>query len=277
MTKYSNSRLTQYENCRYAYNLRYNLKVKTPYETIEAFMGTAVHAALERLYTKLMDDVIVPLPDLIEYYNAVWDDRWHEHIIDPRGIGEDGMRDIGAECISNYYISNVPFDANITIGLETDDELALPNGDSFSVRIDRLAFRGDVVYVCDYKTGKMKTQQDVDCDRQLAMYAKWVRQRYKGKKVVLRWHMLRYDRDMESTRTDSELDRLVGNVVDEIWEIEHCKDWKTNPSPLCAWCTYRHLCPEFNKDLHEDGEGLPSSDCPTGDVPVYDCGTLPSK
>ena len=40
MPNYSNSKLTQYENCRFAYNLHCNEGYDSPYETIEAYMGS---------------------------------------------------------------------------------------------------------------------------------------------------------------------------------------------------------------------------------------------
>jgi hypothetical protein len=85
------------------------------------------------------------------------------------------------------------------------------------------------------------------------MYAKWVRDKYgKDKKVKLIWHMLKFDKDVESTRSNYELDRTVESVVNEIYEIEHCKEWPTNESNLCNWCVYRHKCPLFKDQYGEE-------------------------
>ena len=106
---------------------------------------------------------------------------------------------------------------------------------------------------CDYKTGnRMKSQYDADTDRQLAMYARWVKERYgKDKKVKLVWHMLKFDKDVESTRSNFELDILMDKVLREIHEMEMNKDWSPNPSRLCDWCVYRHKCPLHEKEYQD--------------------------
>ena len=245
MTLYSNSRLSQFENCRFAYNLHYNEGYHPPYETIEAFMGSRVHETLETLYRDLQDDKLDSLDELIAFYNKNWDEKWHDCIINSSRYDDYTHHDDGILCITQYYERFYPFDQMAIAGLETDEILELPDGNTWSVRIDRFAFKGDTFYVCDYKTGnRMKSQYDADTDRQLAMYARWVREKYgRDKKVKLVWHMLKFDRDVESERTNFELDRTVDNVVNEIAEIESCKDWSPQPSALCNWCVYRDKCP----------------------------------
>lgn len=253
MTNYSNSRLTQYENCKFAYNLHYNEGYDSPYETIEAFLGSRVHEVLEKLYTDLQNDKLDTLEELLEYYEAIWDFKWHEGIINSSRFDDFIHHDDGVRCIEEYYKRFYPFDQLVIIGLETDEKLELPDGNTWSVRIDKFAFKGDAFYVCDYKTGnRMKSQYDADTDRQLAMYAAWVRKKYgKDKKVKLLWHMLKFDRDVESERSNFELERTIDNVVKEIREIEHCKDWSPQESILCNWCVYRHKCPLFKDAVEE--------------------------
>ena len=245
MTLYSNSRLSQYESCRFAYNLHYNEGYHSPYEIIEAFLGSRVHETLEKLYRDLQEDRVDTLDELIAFYNRNWDEKWHENIINSSRYDDFAHHDDGILCITQYYDRFYPFDQLAIAGLETDEVLELPDGNTWSVRIDKFAFRGDTFYVCDYKTGnRMKSQFDADTDRQLAMYARWVRERYgKDKKVKLVWHMLKFDKDVESERTNLELDRTVEGVVREIAEIESCKDWSPQPSALCNWCVYRDKCP----------------------------------
>jgi RecB family exonuclease len=254
MTLYSHSRLSQYENCKFAYNLHYNEGYKSPYETIEAFLGSRVHETLEKLYRDLENDKLDSLEDLLDFYCVMWDDQWHDGIINSSRYDDYVHHDDGVRCIEEYYKRFYPFDQLCIAGLETDEVLELPDGNTWSVRIDKFAFKGDTFYVCDYKTGnRMKSQSEADSDRQLAMYAKWVRDKYgKDKKVKLIWHMLKFDKDVESTRTNFELDRTVEKVVDEISEIEHCKEWPTNESALCNWCVYRHKCPLFKDQYPEE-------------------------
>src|SRR5574344_2753861 len=104
MTRYSNTRLTQFENCPYAYDLTYNKKTETPYNTIEAFMGSRVHEALEKLYTDLQNDRMDSLEEILAYY----DDRWFQEfdpgtIINNSKYSDDEQMEIGEQCIIRYY------------------------------------------------------------------------------------------------------------------------------------------------------------------------------
>ena len=257
MTRYSNTRLTQFENCPYAYDLKYNKKIETPYNTSEAFMGSRVHETLEKLYTDLQNDRMDSLEELLAYY----DDRWFQEfdpgtIINNSKYSDDEQMEIGEQCIIHYYERMKPFDQISIAGLETDDELQLPDGNTYSVRIDKFGFKDGVFYVCDYKTSsRMKTQWEADCDRQLAMYALWVKRRYgRGHRVKMVWHMLKFDEGVTSERSMAELEMCEQQVVREIAEIESCKVWETREGPLCGWCMYRHMCPCFTDVSVDDAE-----------------------
>ena len=255
MTMYSNSRLDQFDNCRYRYDLQYNKKVKTPFETIEAFMGKMVHETLEKLYRDLWDDNTDTEAELLDFYSKDWDEKYHDEMIYNRDMSELDYKDMGMDCIIAYYERNQPFDGYTVAGIETDELLDLPDGNTYSIRIDRLDFKGKVFRVCDYKTsGSMKTQYAADTDRQLARYALWVHRKYDPVRVKLVWHMLRFDKDVESDRNMFELQDQERKVVDKIAEIEHCDSWPTNPGRLCDWCTYRHLCPEFRDEYPDPNE-----------------------
>lgn len=260
MTRYSNTRLTQFENCPYAYDLKYNKKIETPYNTIEAFMGSRVHEALEKLYTDLQNDRMDSLEEILAYY----DDRWFQEfdpgtIINNSKYSDDEQMEIGEQCIIRYYERMKPFDQISIAGLETDDELQLPDGNTYSVRIDKFGFKDGVFYVCDYKTSSwMKSQYEADNDRQLQMYALWVKRRYGlTKKVKMVWHMLKFDEDVESERSLPILEACEQEVVREIAEIESCTNWEPRQSNLCGWCTYRHMCPCFVKEPENGDEGDP--------------------
>jgi len=137
------------------------------------------------------------------------------------------------------------------IGLETQDRLTLPDGNQYHVRIDKLGCAGDTYYICDYKTNsRMKDQSEADSDRQLAMYSIWVKDKFKdASKVVLLWHMLAFDKEVTSLRSDSELKCLQSEVVSRIKEIESCSDFPTSVSALCDYCVFKGICPSFKHSV----------------------------
>ncbi|MFA6952392.1 MAG: PD-(D/E)XK nuclease family protein [Candidatus Methanomethylophilaceae archaeon] len=248
MANYSNTKISTFEQCRYKYDLKYNKGIKSYKNTIEAFMGSMVHETLEKLYTDLRYMKKLSLDELLGIYNQKWKENFtHEIIIAKKEYTADNYRLIGEDCIRKYYLRFDPFDQETIIGLETNDFLDLGDGNTYSVRIDKFSCKGNDYYVCDYKTeSRMRTKDDADHDRQLSMYAKWVRETYPdAENIYVLWHMLRFDKDLVAERTDTEMDEIFENTKRSIKEIESCTEWPTNPGTLCDYCDYKGQCPEF--------------------------------
>ena len=72
MTTYSHSKVSTYDNCPYAYKLRYidKKKPETYSTTIEAFMGSMVHEALEYLYKLKKFKKRTAKASVLKFYNA---------------------------------------------------------------------------------------------------------------------------------------------------------------------------------------------------------------
>lgn len=250
MTKYSHSRLSTFEQCRYRYKLQYidKIKIEVP-QSIEAFMGDMVHQALEKLYTDVQYQKILTVSELIAFYNTVWEKNFSPEInIVKTEYSAQNYQKMGEKYLADYYNKYVPFDSEKTLGLETEYTLALRNGHSYHIRIDRLALTVDgTVIITDYKTNSsIKTQDVADEDRQLAMYAVWVKQNIsQAKEIKLLWHMLAFNTPVVSSRTSEQLEQLQTHVEELINIIESNSDWSTNVSTLCNWCQYRHMCPSF--------------------------------
>jgi len=132
--------------------------------------------------------------------------------------------------------------------------MMLPNGDQWHVRIDKLGFIGNDYFVCDYKTNsRMKDQEEADSDRQLAMYSSWVKDKFKdARKVILKWHMLAFNKEVTSERTDAQIKKLQQEVVDIINQIKEATkrdDFPRKQSGLCNYCVYKGICPSFKHEL----------------------------
>jgi putative RecB family exonuclease len=161
---------------------------------------------------------------------------------------------MGERQLADYYNRHKPFDQGRIIGLETQDFLPLDEQGSykFHIRIDRLMDMGNGLYeVHDYKTGSsLSKQEELDRDRQLAMYSQWVRQNFKDfKKVRLVWHFLAFDKEMDSYRTKEELENLREEILSQIAEIESTQDFPANVTWLCDWCLYKSICPMWKHEV----------------------------
>jgi len=254
MATYSHSKISTFEQCPYKYKLHYIDKEKPEIEnTIEAFMGSLVHKSLEKLYKDKKFHKRVSKASLIKFYRDLWDKGYSEDIkIVKDGLTADNYKKMGEKFLSDYYDKYKPFDQLTILGLETQDRMTLPDGNQWHIRIDKFACddKGNY-YVIDYKTNsKMKDQEEADSDRQLAMYSIWVKDKFKdAKSVKLVWHMLAFNKEVVSERTDEELKALQEEVINKIKEIENAKEFPTKPNALCDYCGFKHICPSFKHQV----------------------------
>lgn len=250
MSTYSHSRVSTYENCPYQYKLRYIEKKKPETSTtIEAFMGDMVHQALEDLYKRKKFKQRVAKASLIKFYRDLWKKNYsYDILIVKENLDAENYRKMGEKFLGDYFERMKPFESMTILGLETQDRMTLPDGNQWHVRIDKLGCdnKGNY-YVCDYKTNsRMKDQEEADEDRQLALYSLWVKDKFKdAKSVKLVWHMLAFNKDAISERTDEQLEKLQNEVMEKIKEIESATDFPTNITALCDYCGFRSECPSF--------------------------------
>jgi len=256
MPSFSHSKIGTFEACRLHYKFQYIDKIKVEAEdTIETYLGSRVHEALEKLYWDKRFEKTMTLEELLAYYNKIWEENWKDSvIIVKKDYTAENYRKMGERMLTDYYHRHEPFDMGRVIGLETQDHLPLDDKGQykFHVRIDRLMDMGDGLYeVHDYKTGaSLPKQEDLDKDRQLAMYSQWVRQNFKDfKKVRLVWHFLAFDKEMDSYRTEDQLEKLRREILSQIGEIESTQDFPASVSRLCDWCLYKPICPEWKHQV----------------------------
>ncbi len=257
MATYSHSKISTYEQCPYKYKLQYIDKEKPDIPTtIEAFMGDMVHQTMEHLYVLKRFKKRVALNVLIKFYRDLWSKNYSDDILivkaDKENLISENYRKMGERFITDYYDRMKPFEQMTILGLETQDRMTLPDGSQWHVRIDKLGCDSKGNYfVCDYKTNsRMKDQEEADSDRQLAMYSIWVKDKFKdAKSVRLIWHMLAFNKDAISERTDEQLAKLQNDIIEKIKEIESATEFPTNVTALCDYCGFKSICPSFKHQV----------------------------
>jgi len=254
MPLYSHSRLGTYETCPFQYKLRYIDRLKPKLgNTIESYMGSMVHDALEWLYGLVRDSHIVSKEALLKKYDQIWKENWKDNIrVVKKDLTADNFKQTGSSCLEMYYSRYHPFDQAITIGLEERMMIALPEDKKMQGYIDRLdKISEGHLSVHDYKTSsRVPPQAKADQDRQLGLYALAVQQKYPDvSQIDLIWHYVRFDEEVRSSRSQKQLDKMVVDTLSLIKEVEvatECKDFPTKTSILCNWCEYKAQCPEYS-------------------------------
>ena len=254
MTQYSHSKLGTFQQCKQKYKFQYVDRVKVESkDTIETFLGGLVHKTLEKLYKDLKFQKLNTKEELLNFFKECWNKEFNDKIlIVKKDYKKENYFEMGIKFISDYYEHYKPFNNLTTLGLETEYRLELDDGNSYHVRMDRLSCDKDGnYYVCDYKTNnQLKPQEELDEDRQLAMYSLWVKNNFNDcKNVKLVWYFLAFDKEMISERNEEQLLNLKLDVQNIIKEIESCNNFPTTVSNLCDWCAYKSLCPAWKHEL----------------------------
>lgn len=261
MPVYSHSQLSTYEECPLKYKLCYRDGIKRDTEGVEAFLGSMVHEALRKCYDAVKLAKVNTLDELIACYDSLWQRNWHDGIvITKKDITADNYRALGRRMIETYYHRHVPFDKDITIGTEMRMRFSLDDGGKYQLQglIDRLSRTPDGVHhINDYKTSAyLPSQEDVDGDRQLALYQIGVQKKWPEiKNVKLVWHYLAFDHELISVRSAEQLTKLSRDTIKLIDQIESAEEFPAQDSGLCDWCEYPDLCP--NRKHFYTVEALP--------------------
>jgi putative RecB family exonuclease len=247
---FSPSSLSTFEKCPKQYHYRYVARIPVETESIEAFLGKRVHEILERLYRFVDKGQVPSLERVLWRYRRNWEERYDAARIRivRSEMAPGDYRATGAQCVENYYRSHYPFDADETLGLERPVRFALDANGAYAMRgiIDRVVrARDGVLEIHDFKTGRrIPAQEDLDRDRQLALYELGLRAELPGEgSVRLVWHYVLRRQVRTSMRTPEQLETLRQETAALIDRIRGERAWEPRPSPLCGWCEYRALCP----------------------------------
>ncbi|MEN8181569.1 MAG: PD-(D/E)XK nuclease family protein [Myxococcota bacterium] len=247
---FSHSRLGCFEKCPRQFRYRYVDRIPAPTEGIEAFVGKRVHDVLERLYRFVGEGRVPGLAAVLRRFASLWEEKIADAQvrIARQGTELSDYQKLGEQCLSNFYRANYPFDGEETVAIEERVTCSLDGSGAYRIQgfIDRLArSRDGQLEIHDYKTGRrMPSQNQLDEDRQLALYEMAVRERYaETGEIRLVWHFLQRGRVRSSRRSADQLAALRARTIELIDRIRGETEYPARPSPLCGWCEYNDICP----------------------------------
>jgi putative RecB family exonuclease len=272
-TVYSHSRLSCFEKCKKQFHYRYIEKRPVDTESIEAFVGKRVHEVIEKLNRFVERGVVPSLPKVLQRFRTDWEEQFQaERVRIVRAENPPEVyRENGEHCLGNHYRRNYPFDRDESLGIEQHVGFALDGDGRYRVRgiIDRVVRAADgAIEIQDYKTGRwVPSQQELDRDRQLALYQIGVEGRYESAAPVrLVWHYLLRDQVRVSTRTAEQLDELRARTIELIDRVEAERDFEPQPSALCSWCEFNDVCPAMQANTSDAAPDVATESTPEPDV-----------
>ena len=250
MAVYSHSRISTFENCPLQYRYRYIDKIKRDVEGVEAFVGKIVHEVLEELYA----DTDHARGAGVDEFVALFEDLWRRKLTPAVRIVRQEMtpedyRSLGVRCVRTYYDRYHPFESGEVLGREVRVDFSLDTEGRYKIlgfidRVDRTA--PGVYEIHDYKTGALPRSGALKRDRQLSLYEIAVRERWEGVRQVRQvWHYLAHDKEFVERRKTDDLAGTRLKTIRAIQEIEATTLFPPRRSPLCSWCEYKEICPEW--------------------------------
>ncbi len=264
MGYYSPSRLSDYVQCPLKYRFAYIDKIKKDEEGIEAFNGTCVHTALERMLVLSKEYDREPSYELAEeLYLKAWDEAYHPGVIIRRAdLTLDDYKRRGLMMLRNYFDIEAGQEFGRLLDLEKRLNFQLGEN-SIGGKIDRVHRDGDTIHIIDYKTSRgQMSQEDADSDRQLGLYELGIRQEFPDAEAVeLHWYMLGHTEVVTSVRDEETRRRLAESVCRLADEIESTTDFRPCESRLCGWCEYQEECAEEKRKrtLKPEPEQVPTA------------------
>ena len=252
MVIYSHSKISTFEQCPLKFKFRYIDKLEPDIkQTIESFLGNKIHETLQWIYENANEKTF-ELDDIVKYFIDLWNQDFSNEIkVVNEEYNAEYYFDKGIKLLINYFLSNSPFIDN-TIATEKKVFINLDPEGKYQLQgyIDRLVHNkeSNIFEIHDYKTGALKSQEELDKDRQLALYAIGIKNMFENvDTVLLIWHFLDFNKKLISKRSDEQLEKLKKELIDSIAKIESTKEFNANPGCLCKWCEFRSYCPEVDK------------------------------
>jgi len=249
--RYSPSKIKTFDTCRLQYKYRYIDRLRFDIKTIESFMGSMVHEALELLYKSVKGGRVESLDWLLNKYREVWDKNYEDNIkIVKKEFTSEDYFNKGKQCLKDYYEKYKPFNQSKIVDTERMIRFEVKYNEHkrlFNGILDRLDWNDNenIFEVHDYKTSNtLMTQEEADNDWQLGLYHVALKEIWPDvEKVKLVWHFLSFNKEIVSSRTKEQLKELQVNVIKKVKEIESCSNFFAKKSGLCDYCDFQNICP----------------------------------
>ncbi|PIZ73106.1 hypothetical protein COY07_02380 [Candidatus Peregrinibacteria bacterium CG_4_10_14_0_2_um_filter_43_11] len=245
ITQFSYSQLTEFETCPRKYQYNYVYKIPQPINGNFSF-GTTMHTTLQEFYKNVEQVKQISLftefePDMsLDKLFAIYEEKWIDKGYENKTHME--LRKArGREILEQFYdhfkegIPHIRF-------LEKGFKLKVGEY-TLSGRIDRADDLPDgTLEIIDYKTGRSKTQKQVEGDLQLFLYALASQECFGLKASRLTLYFLDDDLQVSVEPTEEKMEKLKAEIIKTADQI-NTSDFSPTPSKfICQHCPYNKIC-----------------------------------
>lgn len=245
ITNFSYSQISMFELCPRQYQYTYLYKIPQPPSGALSF-GSTLHNTLQEFYLRVMQskqaslfmefNEDLSLNQLMDIYNEKWISSGYES-----KAHMDASKQRGKDILKAFY-------AHFQEGTEAIEFLEkgfkLKIGDyTISGRIDRADKKAEgTLEIIDYKTGKSKSQKEVDNDIQLQIYAMAAKECFSQPASKLTLYFLDDDLKISTEPDEEKLEKAREKIIEVAHQINQ-SDFEATPSKFkCGFCAYRKIC-----------------------------------
>lgn len=258
----SASSIKTYLQCLLKYKYRYIEKKPVEQNKDALVLGTAVHEALEEMYTIVNNEDVSSAELYKRVYKKFMDTATAE------GLGKLNLFQEGKDMVTRR-LDRLSKEEKV-VGLETRFHLETKNGTPFTGAIDKLVELDEkTVVVVDYKTSKTAfTQTEADVDIQMSMYDLAVHMMYpQYETIVVVFDYVRLEEEVISHRTDEQRNLFV-EFLDSLYEQMKAlpeDEMLAQLNEFCGWCGYKNFCPKFAEVINHPDLTVARPDSMTDD------------
>lgn len=245
LTRFSYSALSTFETCPRQFEYNYLLKIPQPPNGATSF-GSSLHNTLNEFYSLVTQSKQASLFEAYEEDLSlskllrIYENKWIPSGYESKAHMET-LKKRGKEILTKFHehfkneVSRIEF-------LEKGFKLKM--GDyTITGRIDRADKLPDgTLEVIDYKSGKSRSQKEVDKDEQLMIYALAARDCFGQSASKLTLYFLDDDLKVSTEPDPEKLDKMKGEIIETADKINQ-SDFAPTPSKfVCGFCPYNGIC-----------------------------------
>ncbi len=244
----SYSEINDYESCPKKYRYKYVLKIPVPL-THNATFGSVIHITLKDFYRLVKSanqgfEGFLEKPTLDDLYR-LYEKNWRSEGFESKEHEEEKKKE-GYDILKKFYDK-----------IYTGNEQIVDLEKKFMFKVEDIVVSGvvdridsigeDVVELIDYKTGKARSQKDVDSDIQLAIYGVFAKETMQLKEVKASLMFLNEGIKMETEIDEGKVEEAKKKIVKVARSIGKC-EFRAKPDYFaCKFCDYRSICEDvFN-------------------------------
>lgn len=259
-TKLSFTQLKAFENCPLQYYYAHVIKIPAKGAAVFSF-GQTMHKTLQSFFAAVMerstvgkqadlfgagagdsvlgtreDGTLVSYKELMEMYEAAWQDDW---FFDEKNKAQ--YHDNGKRILKEFYQQ---ISANIPIPLYLEKGFNVKVGE-YTIRgvIDRIDPTTNGKWrIMDYKTGKVKEKLTFDDKKQLLIYQLAAQDIFKAETESLMFYYLDQNKPVEFQASQKDLAQVKEWITTTADGIKQ-SNFVATPGNQCKYCDFNQICP----------------------------------